>query len=1516
MVTGNIKGITIELDGDTSGLQQALKKVDNETKSVQNELRQVDKLLKFDPSNVELLQQKQKLLGDAIDGTSKRLGALKQAQSEVERQFQSGEIGEEAYRKFQREIIATEGKLKAFQSQADSVKVKIDAQTDTSGLDKMTDKLEEVSRKAQEVGGKMKDVGSEMSTKLSAPLAALGGGALLAAGQFDNAAGQIQAALGVTADEAAALEDKATSLWKAGFGESLEEVSNGLIRVKQNFHNLDDGEIEEVTKNSLALAKSFDSDVNEVTRAASNLITNFGVSSEEAFDMMAKGAQNGLNFSNEMFDNLSEYAPLFGAMGYSAEEYFGILERGAKAGVYNLDYVNDVMKEFQIRIKDNSDKTSDYMSLMSQSTLDLWEAQYQGKATVAEVASSVIKDLQAMDNQVDANEIGVALFGTKWEDLESKAMYAMLGSTDAMKDFEGAMDSVSVAQEKTFGQRWESFIRNATASLEPLGKILLNLAEQWLPKVILVVEGLSMWFANLSPVMQGITVAMGAVVAASGPILVVFGAITSGLSTLIPLLASSGTLASGFGTALAVMTGPIGLTVAAIAGLGLAIFGLGTYFNQSSLEIESWEGQVSEGTAKAVGSFMKLYDEASLAMANLSIGNQVVTQEMATNMIAIYDQMGQQVLAEMQSNHTERLAAVTDFYANSGILVESEEAKILAKTAEYQSNQEKQVSEGNERIKEILTTASTQKRELTLAEQAEINRIQGVMKDNAIQYLTETELEQRVILETMKNNASEITAQQAAEVVKNSVKQKDEVVAEAQEQYEKAVAEIIKQRDEMGVISGAQAKQLIEDAGKQRDETIKAAQEMHTNVVSEAKKQAGEHVDQVEWGTGEIKSKWQVMKQDISKRMKEIGADIKRDWTQAYNDANRSVSNMAEKVSSNFQAMGKNIGIKMNEAKDTIVTKWNEAAAFLKGIDLLQIGKEIVNGLIKGIGDKFGGVQAKIEELAGMIPTWAKDVLGIKSPSRVMMEIGKWTGEGLALGINDTQSTVRKAIEELSGILIDVAENNVQQDKEIRKKADADILKLRKDAAEKIADLEKKSNDKILGIQESASKKKKGMTATQQRTLVNTHADTAAKILKIEEDTAAKIAKIDAKAKSDSAKLISVNQKEVLEEIKLFISDKQSLEQMNLIQEAAIWAKSIELFEDGTKERVEAQKAYQKSLETINSQIVSTNQQYQTEIKRISDDLIKAEADLTKAYDDAVNNRANSLKSFASTFDAFTVEVKQSGLDLTANLQSQVDAIKLWQEEFAKISSRGINGELLDELSELGVKALPELIALNQLTDEQLSEYSALYQEKSQLARTQAETELIGMKTDTQKKIDDLRKAANAELTKLQADWDAKIKGITQGTKTELSTLKQIGVDAGQGLLNGLASMQGPLIDKAREIANAISRTIQSALAIHSPSRVMKGFGINIGEGLIIGMDEMINKVAQSSARLSEAVANTQASLASSAQKSMQYGSSITSSTSTVDNRKTFAPVVHINTTNSGDKAMERTLRRLAFQFN
>ncbi len=367
-----------------------------------------------------------------------------------------------------------------------------------------------------------------------------------------------------------------------------------------------------------------------------------------------------------------------------------------------------------------------------------------------------------------------------------------------------------------------------------------------------------------------------------------------------------------------------------------------------------------------------------------------------------------------------------------------------------------------------------------------------------------------------------------------------------------------------------------------------------------------------------------------------------------------------------------------------------------------------------------------------------------------------------------------------------------------------------------------------------------------------------------------------------------------LEEIKQYIADKKSSEELSLVEEAKIWERTIGLFDEGSKERIDAQKNYKKAVEAVNKEILSVNKDFQGQMQTIVDDLAKQEEQLNKTYDDVYNKRKSTLMSFAGTFDEFKVELNRTSTELIGNLQSQVDGFKQWQDQFAKLSERGIDADLLNELSELGVKALPELAALNSMTDDQLTKYSELYREKSQLAREQTEKELVGMREDTDMQIQKLREAANDKLNLIQKEWDKAIRNLTRTTANELSSLQQIGIDAGQGLLNGLESMRGPLIDKATQIANSIKEAMQSALDIHSPSRVMKGFGINIAEGLIQGMNSMTAQVEQSSTGLAKAVVGGQ---------------------NNYDYSKQFSPNVNIYTQDSGAREMERALRRMAFGF-
>ncbi len=362
------------------------------------------------------------------------------------------------------------------------------------GIVRVGNKIERFGKSAVNV---FKTVGAGAGALGGAGVAAFGVGVAKSIFEMDEAFSTLQAQTGATAEQMEVYGSAAKDVFKKGYGENIDEVTNALARVKQNMHNIDNGELSNVTSKAMLLGKTFDSDVNEVTRGTNNMMEAFGISADKAFDLFTAGGQRGLNFSNEMFDNVAEYSSLFGDMGYSAEEYFGIMERGAKAGVYNLDYVNDVMKEFQIRVKDGSKSTDETFSAMSKSTFDLWEAFNRGDATVAEVASAVTSELKGMDDQVTANQLAVALFGTKWEDLEADAMYAMLGSKDAMKDFEGATDAASAKVEGSLKNRLVSSWRelqvgiadvvNGAGAQEFLGSVAQK-AEELVPKIQGIVQ--------------------------------------------------------------------------------------------------------------------------------------------------------------------------------------------------------------------------------------------------------------------------------------------------------------------------------------------------------------------------------------------------------------------------------------------------------------------------------------------------------------------------------------------------------------------------------------------------------------------------------------------------------------------------------------------------------------------------------------------------------------------------------------------------------------------------------------------------------------------------------------------------------------------------------------------------------------------------------------------------------------------------------------------------------------------
>ena len=195
------------------------------------------------------------------------------------------------------------------------------------------------------------------------------------------------------------------------YGEDYQDVADAMAEVIQTMGQLDDTEMVNVTESAITLRDVFGMDVNESIRAVDVMMNTMGVDAQKAFDLITTGAQNGLNRSGELVDNITEYGQLWGQAGFSAEEMFAILDNGLNSGAYNLDKVNDYVKEFGNSLADG--RIQDNLSSFSADTQNLFAQWQKGEASTRDVFYSVINDLSEMENQQQA----VTLASTVWSAL-------------------------------------------------------------------------------------------------------------------------------------------------------------------------------------------------------------------------------------------------------------------------------------------------------------------------------------------------------------------------------------------------------------------------------------------------------------------------------------------------------------------------------------------------------------------------------------------------------------------------------------------------------------------------------------------------------------------------------------------------------------------------------------------------------------------------------------------------------------------------------------------------------------------------------------------------------------------------------------------------------------------------------------------------------------------------------------------------------------------------------------------
>lgn len=510
------------------------------------------------------LTQEQGDTADAFSKLEKKINSQEAELSGLKREYanvalEQGESSEEA-----RQLAA---KISDLSGELNENKKKLsDAER---AADSFGDALEDAGQKAEDSSGGytiLKDVIADLAS--SAIQSAIEGFKELAL-EGDTALGKLEARTGASAKEMEGFEEVMYDVYNSNYGESLGDVSEKLSTVIQMTDDLDNKSLAKVTKNAIALEDVFGFDVTESMRAVNSLMDQFGISSDEAFNLIVQGAQNGLNQNDDLLDTINEYGVQFKTAGYSADDMFNMLANGAESGTWSVDKLGDAVKEFNIRASDGTvtDALVDNAKAFGLSEKQAKALGKQVEGGSVEAYQKLLDKLKEVDDDSQRYQLGVAMFGTMWEDLGEEAVFSLM-------DTEGAISKTANAMEKMDSAAYDTL----ESSLSQLGRtikseVLQPIVDKRTPGLKSCVDYIN---ANVGPAVDwllthlpeiGIVLGtIGAIIAAAKWTSIV-GQLTKIAGAVVGFVTKIGTALAGIGAPVLIVIGAIALLAAAFTHL-------------------------------------------------------------------------------------------------------------------------------------------------------------------------------------------------------------------------------------------------------------------------------------------------------------------------------------------------------------------------------------------------------------------------------------------------------------------------------------------------------------------------------------------------------------------------------------------------------------------------------------------------------------------------------------------------------------------------------------------------------------------------------------------------------------------------------------------------------------------------------------------------------------------------------------------------------------------------------------
>lgn len=345
------------------------------------------------------------------------------------------------------------------------------------------------------IDGVVKQLGGVNTAALAAGAAVVGIGAAAVVGvakagkalaglgdEYNSAVNSMSMATGAMGGELDDLAQQMQDVYAGGFGEDMQDVADAMSTATQITGAMGD-ELQGLTEDAITLRDTFRYDINESMRAADAMMTNFGISGDEAMNLIAAGAQNGLDFSGELIDTINEYSVQFAKVGFDAEQMFAVMQSGADGTAWNLDKVGDAVKEFSIRSIDGSATTVDAFNAIGLNADQMMQTFAAGGDAANAAFYDVLDALLAMEDPVARDAAGVGLFGTMWEDLGVEAVQALADTENALYDAGDALENIQEVKFDNLGDAFEMIKRQGEVALLPLASSLASLLVDIAPAI-------------------------------------------------------------------------------------------------------------------------------------------------------------------------------------------------------------------------------------------------------------------------------------------------------------------------------------------------------------------------------------------------------------------------------------------------------------------------------------------------------------------------------------------------------------------------------------------------------------------------------------------------------------------------------------------------------------------------------------------------------------------------------------------------------------------------------------------------------------------------------------------------------------------------------------------------------------------------------------------------------------------------------------------------------------------------